>query len=70
MWPTGPRWSGGSYGDRQYYDAGGRGRRVENIAEARNIVRESFPLDEYHPRNVQAWNDAYSRFMDVLDAEV
>jgi len=43
---------------------------VENIAEARNIVRESFPLDEYQPRNVQAWNDAYSRFMDVLDAEV
>ena len=43
---------------------------VGNIAEARNIVRESFPLDEYQPRNVEAWSEAYNRFTDVLAADV
>jgi rhamnulokinase len=43
---------------------------VGNIAEARNIIRDSFPLDEYQPRNVEAWNEAYGRFTDVLAADV
>lgn len=43
---------------------------VEDIWQARDIIRESFPLDEYKPQDTQAWEDAYLRFLDVLECEV
>jgi rhamnulokinase len=37
-------------------------------AEAREIVREAFPLKAYEPRDAQraAWDEAYTRFQQVL----
>jgi rhamnulokinase len=38
-------------------------REVESIAEAREIVRQSFPVETYEPREATAWDEAYSRFL-------
>ena len=37
-----------------------------SIAEARDIVRRSFVLDEYEPQNSSVWDDAYQRFLTIL----
>jgi len=39
---------------------------VGSIAEAREVVRRSFDVEEYEPRNTAAWDDAYSRFLQVV----
>jgi len=40
---------------------------VGSIAEAREVVRASFEMDEYEPRETAAWDDAYVRFASVLN---
>ncbi|MCG8586862.1 MAG: rhamnulokinase [Pirellulales bacterium] len=35
---------------------------VASIAQAREIVRTSFSVDEYQPSETAAWNEAYERF--------
>jgi rhamnulokinase len=35
---------------------------VSSIAQARQIIRQSFPVDEYQPQNAAAWDEAYQRF--------
>ncbi|MDW8079810.1 MAG: rhamnulokinase family protein [Thermoguttaceae bacterium] len=39
---------------------------VSSIAEAREVIRTSFPMDYYEPRNTAAWEDAYERFLKLL----
>lgn len=39
---------------------------VGSIAEARAITRASFPLDEYSPKDANAWNEAYVRFQSLV----
>ena len=39
---------------------------VGSIAEAREVVRHSFEVDEYEPRNTVAWDEAYERFGKVV----
>lgn len=39
---------------------------VGSIGEARQIVRESFPIESYEPRETPAWNEAYQRFLTLL----
>lgn len=39
---------------------------VGSIAEAREVIRRSFQLDEYEPQNTVAWDEAYSRFERLL----
>lgn len=36
---------------------------VGSIAEARDVIRRSFAVDEYHPRSSDAWDAAYERFV-------
>lgn len=36
---------------------------VASIAEAREIIRHSFPVLEYRPQNSAAWDEAYRRFL-------
>ena len=40
---------------------------VGSIAEAREVVRRSFDVEEYEPRNTAAWDDAYPRFLKVVE---
>ncbi len=37
-----------------------------SIAESREIIRQSFDVEEYQPRNTPAWDDAYGRFVKIL----
>jgi rhamnulokinase len=39
---------------------------VATIAEARQIIRGSFDVQEYQPRDTAAWDDAYPRFLKLL----
>ncbi|MEN6556835.1 MAG: FGGY-family carbohydrate kinase, partial [Thermoguttaceae bacterium] len=39
---------------------------VGSIAEAREIVRRSFPVEEYVPKNTEAWSEAYQRFLKIV----
>ena len=38
---------------------------VASIAEAREVIRRSFPVEEYLPQNTAAWDEAYERFSKV-----
>ena len=37
-------------------------QEVASVAEAREVVRASFPVDEYTPRDSAPWDDAFERF--------
>ncbi|MDA0660917.1 MAG: rhamnulokinase [Planctomycetota bacterium] len=39
---------------------------VGSIAEARLLVRTSFPVDDYEPRNVGTWNDRFEQCQDLF----
>ncbi len=39
---------------------------VASIAEAREVIRRSFPVEEYEPKNTAAWEEAYGRFLKVV----
>jgi len=39
---------------------------VGSIAEAREVIGNSFQVEEYEPQNTGAWDDAYERFLALL----
>ncbi len=39
---------------------------VGSIHEAREVIRRSFPMEEYEPKETAAWDAAYERFLGVL----
>ena len=39
---------------------------VGSIAEAREVVRTSFAVEEYEPHAAAAWDEAYERFVSVV----
>jgi rhamnulokinase len=39
---------------------------VGSIAEAREIIRRSFSVEVYEPRNTAAWDEAFERFLKVV----
>jgi hypothetical protein len=41
---------------------------VASIADARDVIRRSFPVAEYEPQNTAAWDGAYERFLKVVGA--
>jgi len=41
-------------------------REVNDLNEAREIVKRSFPTEEYLPGNAGAWNEAYERYKKVI----
>jgi sugar (pentulose or hexulose) kinase len=42
---------------------------VASIAEAREVIRRSFPAEEYTPQNTAAWDGAYERFLGLATLE-
>ena len=40
---------------------------VAGIAEAREVIKNSFPVEEYEPRDGTAWNDAWERFQRIVN---
>lgn len=41
---------------------------VGSIAEAREVIRSSFPLQEYTPQDPSPWNEAFERFRNLVDS--
>jgi rhamnulokinase len=39
---------------------------VSSIAQAREVIRSSFEVEQYEPKNTSAWDEAYQRFLKVL----
>ena len=40
---------------------------VGSIAQAREVIRNSFAVEEYEPQNTAAWDEAYEKFLEVVD---
>ncbi len=40
---------------------------VKDLVEIREIVRNSFPTDEYMPQDVDQWDEAYTRFNRLIE---
>jgi rhamnulokinase len=38
---------------------------IASVAEGRQVVRESFPVDVYEPRATHAWDEAFGRFLTL-----
>jgi rhamnulokinase len=38
---------------------------VGSVAEAREVIRRSFEVEQYEPRNTAAWDEAHGRFVRV-----
>lgn len=41
---------------------------VDSLAEMRAVIRQSFELAVYEPREIEQWNAAYDRFRDIVGA--
>ena len=39
---------------------------VGSIAEAREVIRASFPVEEFLPQETTPWDDAYARFQSLI----
>lgn len=39
---------------------------VGSIAEAREVIRRSFEVEEFTPHGTAAWDDAYGRFVKLV----
>ena len=40
---------------------------VGSIAQAREVIRNSFAVEQYEPQNTAAWEEAYQRFLAVIE---
>lgn len=40
---------------------------VKSLAEGRELMRQSFPPEEFTPEDTQSWDEAYPRFEEVLE---
>ncbi len=39
--------------------------KIKDITEARNIIKESFPVKVYEPQDREAWQAAYAKFKEI-----
>jgi rhamnulokinase len=40
--------------------------QIRSLAEGRALVRKSFPVETYEPRETAAWGEAYQRFLELM----
>lgn len=40
--------------------------QISSLAEGRDLVRRSFPVESYQPEQNAAWEAAYQRFVELL----
>lgn len=41
---------------------------LNSLAEAREVVRYSFDVEDYHPGNRDGWDEAYEKLLELLDS--
>ncbi len=39
---------------------------IKNVAEAREVIRNSFPIDYYEPNHPETWDDGFARFKKLI----
>jgi rhamnulokinase len=39
---------------------------LSSLAEAREVVRNSFDVEEYHPRDREGWDEAYTKLLKLI----
>ena len=39
---------------------------IENLAEGRRIVKNSFDIAKYEPQDVEAWDSAYKKWCEIV----
>ena len=39
---------------------------IESIAQARQVIRRSFEVEQYEPQNTAVWDDAYEKYLKLL----
>ena len=42
--------------------------QIKDLAEARAVVHESFPVKRFEPRDKAPWDKAYDRFRELTNA--
>ncbi|MBN2046964.1 MAG: rhamnulokinase [Anaerolineaceae bacterium] len=40
--------------------------KLSSIEEARQVIRNSFEMEEYQPQDAEVWNEAYTRYQKIL----
>ncbi|MBR5059144.1 MAG: rhamnulokinase, partial [Clostridia bacterium] len=40
---------------------------VSGIDQAREVIRDSFPIESYEPRDAEAWDDAYGKLLKLQE---
>ena len=43
---------------------------VNSIAEARELIRRSFDVVTYDPKDTSGWDDAYDRYLEIAEGMV
>ena len=41
--------------------------KVDNVSELRTIVRSSFPIEEYLPKEINKWEKAYDSYLRIIE---
>jgi len=41
--------------------------QISSLSEGREVVKRSFPVEEYQPQNIEAWNEIYPLFVKLLE---
>jgi rhamnulokinase len=41
-------------------------KKIKNLVELREIVKNSFPITEFTPQEVKNWNDAYTKYLQTI----
>lgn len=44
--------------------------KIKDLKEGREIVENSFPVKHYQPQNQLEWQEAYGRFLEIIDNNV
>ncbi|MBZ4665860.1 MAG: Carbohydrate kinase [Mahella sp.] len=43
---------------------------IHDIDEAREVIKRSFPTDEYIPQNADSWNEAYGKYKMLIESRL
>lgn len=44
--------------------------KIKDLKEGRDIVENSFPVKHYQPQNQLEWQEAYGRFLEIIDNNI
>ena len=45
-------------------------KEISDVNQAREVVKRSFPTEEYLPEDTGVWEDAYDRYLQIIENPV